>query len=131
MAVGATTAIQRLLTFYVEEAREAEISKAPPELKWEDLQETKGKVEYLEAEIQDPSEKVLGTEENPRITYVSQLLDNDRKLRIIDTLHKFKDCFTWEYSEMPVLSRDFVEHRLPIKPEYRPFKQHLKWIRNK
>ena len=27
-----------------------------------------------------------------------------------------KDCFAWEYYEMPSLDRSIVEHRLPIKP---------------
>jgi hypothetical protein len=27
----------------------------------------------------------------------------------------FADCFAWEYTEMPSLSQELVEHRLPIK----------------
>jgi hypothetical protein len=33
------------------------------------------------------------------------------------------DCFAWKYYEMPSLSRDLVEHCLPIKPGFRPYKQ--------
>jgi hypothetical protein len=32
-------------------------------------------------------------------------------------------AFAWNYNEMPGLSRDLVEHRLPIKPSFRPYKQ--------
>jgi hypothetical protein len=32
-------------------------------------------------------------------------------------------CFAWDYIEMPGLSRDLVEHRLPIKFSFRPYKQ--------
>ena len=42
---------------------------------------------------------------------------------MIDLLKEFKDCFAWEYYKMSGLDRSIVEHRLPIKPEYRPFKQ--------
>jgi len=38
-------------------------------------------------------------------------------------LKEYKDCFAWEYYEIPGLDRKLVEHRLPIKPGYRPFKQ--------
>ena len=45
------------------------------------------------------------------------------KQKLIDLLKKFKDYFAWEYYEMPGLDRSIVEHRLPIKPRYWPFKQ--------
>jgi len=38
-------------------------------------------------------------------------------------LKEYKDYFAWEYYEMLGLDRKLVEHRLPIKPGYRPFKQ--------
>ena len=55
--------------------------------------------------------------------YVSAKLDPEYKQELIDLLKEFKDCFAWEYYEMPGLNRSIVEHRLPIKPRYRPFKQ--------
>ena len=41
-------------------------------------------------------------------------------------MKEFKDCFAWEYYEMPGLDRSIVEHRLLIKPRYQPFKQALR-----
>ena len=41
----------------------------------------------------------------------------------MDLLKEFRDCFAWEYYEMPGLDRSIVEHRLTVKPGYRPFKQ--------
>jgi hypothetical protein len=38
-------------------------------------------------------------------------------------LKEYKDCFAWDYSEMPGLDRSIVEHRLPIKPGFKPYKQ--------
>jgi hypothetical protein len=38
-------------------------------------------------------------------------------------LKEYKDCFAWEYCEIPGLDRFIVEHWLPIKPGYRPFQQ--------
>ena len=42
---------------------------------------------------------------------------------MIKLLKEYVDCFAWEYSEVPGLSRDLVEHRLPIKAGFRPYKQ--------
>ena len=61
--------------------------------------------------------------DRPRLTYVSTMLDPEYKQELVDLLKDFKDCFAWEYYEMPSLDRSIVEHRLPIKLGYRPFKQ--------
>ena len=65
----------------------------------------------------------IGSRDRPRLTYVSAKLDPEYKQELVDLLKEFKDCFAWEYYEMPGLDRSIVEHRLPIKPGYRPFKQ--------
>ena len=74
--------------------------------------------------LADELEKVdIGSRDRPRPTYVSAKLDPKYKQELINLLKEFKDCFAWEYYEMPSLDQSIVEHRLPIKPGYRPFKQ--------
>jgi hypothetical protein len=41
---------------------------------------------------------------------------------MIGLLKEYSDCFAWSYTKMPGLSREIVEHRLPIKSGFRPFK---------
>ena len=65
----------------------------------------------------------IGSGDRPRLTYVSAELDPEYKQELVDLLKEFKDCFAWKYYEMPGLDRSIVEHRLPIKPGYWPFKQ--------
>jgi len=65
----------------------------------------------------------LGDSDKPRPTYVSAKLDPKYKQELIALLKEYKDCFAWEYYEMLGLDRKLVEHRLPIKLGYRPFKQ--------
>jgi hypothetical protein len=36
------------------------------------------------------------------------------KSDLIKLLKEYVDCFAWNYNEMPGLSRDLVEHCLPI-----------------
>ena len=42
---------------------------------------------------------------------------------MVSLFPKFKDCFTWNYNEIPGLDRGLVEHRLSNKPEFHPFQQ--------
>ena len=63
----------------------------------------------------------LGDGDRPRPTFISANLDPEYKQELIKLLREYKDCFAWEYYKMPGLDRSIVEHRLPIKPGYRPF----------
>jgi len=65
----------------------------------------------------------IGDGDKPRPTYVSAILDPEYKQELVSLLKEYKDCFAREYYEMPGLDRKLVEHQLPIKPGYRPFKQ--------
>ncbi|GKV11259.1 hypothetical protein SLEP1_g22525 [Rubroshorea leprosula] len=82
------------------------------------------KLDDLRVDVQDPLKEVnLGTEAEPRITFVSGLLPPGMRDQIICLLHEFKDYFAWDYSKMPGLDRELVEHRLPINKGYKPYKQ--------
>ena len=61
--------------------------------------------------------------EQPMITYISSLLPFDLKKEINAILQEFKDCFAWNYDEMPGSDRSLVERRLPIKLKFYPFQQ--------
>nr|AAQ56356.1 putative polyprotein [Oryza sativa Japonica Group] len=72
----------------------------------------------------DPLEEVdIVDGTKPRPTFVNKNMRADYKVNIIELLKEYVDCFAWEYHEMPGLSRELVEHRLPIKPGFRPYKQ--------
>jgi hypothetical protein len=73
---------------------------------------------------QDPLEEVdLGENGDKRPTYISANIDKELKSEVISLLKEFKDCFAWDYNEMPGLSRDLVELKLPIKAGRKPVKQ--------
>jgi hypothetical protein len=54
------------------------------------------------------------------MAYISAKLEAEYKKEMIVLLKEFKDCFAWEYYEMPSLDRSIVEHRLPIKTGVSP-----------
>ena len=45
----------------------------------------------------------IGPRDRPRPTYVSAKLDPEYKQELVNLLKEFKDCFAWEYYEMPGL----------------------------
>src|ERR1044072_3436430 len=75
-------------------------------------------------QAQDPLEEVdLGNGKIKRPTYISAKIDPSLKNEMVCLLKEFKDCFAWDYNEMPGLSRDLVDHRLQIRPDKRPIKK--------
>ncbi|XP_034197665.1 uncharacterized protein LOC117613128 [Prunus dulcis] len=57
-------------------------------------------------EVEDPLQEInLGTEEDPRPTFISTLLKEPLKSELMALLQEFRDCFAWHYHEMPGLDR--------------------------
>ena len=50
----------------------------------------------------------IGSGDKTRPTYVSAKLDPEYKQELINLLKEIKDCFAWEYYEMPSLDRSIV-----------------------
>ena len=65
----------------------------------------------------------IGDGSKPRPTFISRKLSDEVRKDLINLLKEYKDCFAWDYSEMPGLDRSIVEHRLPIKLGYKPYQQ--------
>ncbi|XP_072087141.1 uncharacterized protein [Arachis hypogaea] len=79
---------------------------------------------YKGFESQDPLEEInLETPDDFRITYICKDLVDPFRIELFNLLHKFKDCFAWDYHEIPGLDGSLVEHRLALKPNARPVKQ--------
>jgi hypothetical protein len=73
----------------------------------------------------DPLEQVdIGDGFVPCPMFIHQNLEANYKFELIALLKEYVDCFAWNYTEMPGLSRELVEHRLPIKDGFKPYKQH-------
>ena len=82
-----------------------------------------GKLGFGFTPVDDLEEIDIGPGNCPRPTYISKKLEREVKSQLTDLLKEFADCFAWEYHEMLGLDRSIVEHRLPIKPDFRPHAQ--------
>jgi hypothetical protein len=77
-----------------------------------------------------PLEEIdIGDGKTPRPTFVNKTLKTDPRDEMIGLLKEYPNCFAWNYTKMPRLSREIVEHRLPIKSGFRPFKQKARTFR--
>ena len=52
-----------------------------------------------------------GDRDRPRPTFISVKLDPEYKQELVKLLKEYKDCFAWEYYEIPDLDRSIIEHR--------------------
>jgi hypothetical protein len=78
----------------------------------------------------DPLEEIdIGDGKTPRPTFVNKTLEIDPRDEMIGLLKEYFHCFAWNYIEMPGLSREIVEHRLPIKSGFIPFKHKTRTFR--
>ena len=64
----------------------------------------------------------LGDGSVKRPTYVSAKIPKEFKDQIVELLKEYKDCFAWDYNEMPGLKQEVVELKLPICPNKKPVK---------
>ncbi|XP_070013118.1 uncharacterized protein [Nicotiana sylvestris] len=85
---------------------------APPELE-----------EGVKTIVDSLKEVNLHTEEEPRPTYLSALLEADEERTYIELLKEFRDVFAWSYKEMPVLDLKVAVHHLAVKNGAHPIKQ--------
>jgi hypothetical protein len=91
-----------------------------------------GVVEYFDelgnlgwgfSSLDDWEKEDIGDGVVSRPTYVSACLNTSQKQEIIELLKVYMWCFAWDYTEMPGLSKEDIEHRLPIIAGFRPYKQ--------
>ncbi|CAL8089446.1 unnamed protein product [Prunus armeniaca] len=109
-----TDLLERLLEHWAEESLQPNLpinlieflheSDEADTLAFDDLGTAPAEMEDDYPEVQDPLLEInMGTEPEPRPLFVSQFLSPELAAEIIGLLHEYKDCFAWDYHEMPGL----------------------------
>jgi hypothetical protein len=88
-----------------------------------------GKLGYGFTSADELEEVDIGPGDKPRPTFISKKLNPELRESMILLLKEYVDCFAWDYTEMPGLDRSIVEHRLPLKPGFRPFQQRARQMK--
>ncbi|XP_022736187.1 uncharacterized protein LOC111289419 [Durio zibethinus] len=68
----------------------------------------------------------LGGGENKREVKVGTSLLPAERQKLEELLREYVDVFAWTYQDMPGLSTDIVEHKLPLKSGCKPMQQKLR-----
>ncbi|KAH0779194.1 hypothetical protein KY290_005621 [Solanum tuberosum] len=91
---------------------EKDAGDAPPELE-----------EGVKTTIDPLKEVNLGTDEDPRPTYLSAFLEVDEEIAYMNILKEYRDVFSWSYKEIHGLNPKVAVHQLTVKNGSRPVKQ--------
>jgi hypothetical protein len=86
----------------------------------------------LKTTLQPQPEEVedcdVGTKEVPRLVKLSKYLSPEIKRKYAELLRQYKDIFAWSYDELRTYDTTIMEHKIPLKPGVKPFKQKLRQI---
>jgi hypothetical protein len=70
----------------------------------------------------DTTECNIGTPEEPRFVKLSRSLTEEQRIGYAKLLREFADVFVWTYEDLKTYDTSFIEHKIPLKEEARPFK---------
>ena len=86
-----------------------------------------GKLGYGFMSADDLEEVDIGPGDTLRPTFISKNLDPALREEMIALLKEYRDCFAWDYTEMPGLDRSIVEHRSRSRRDFGRFSnQHVR-----
>ena len=86
-----------------------------------------GKLGYGFTSADNLEEVDIGPGDKPRPTFISKKLDPVLREEMIALLKEYRDCFAWDYTEMPGLDRSIVEHRSRSRRDFGRFSnQHVR-----
>ena len=71
----------------------------------------------------------LGIDSGKREVKVGTCMTAPIRKELMALLKDYQDIFAWSYQDMPGLSSDIVQHRLPLNPECSSVKQKLRRIK--
>jgi ribonuclease HI len=68
----------------------------------------------------------IGTGKEARIVKISKFLPPKVKDQYRDLLRQYKDVFAWSYDKLRTYDTSIIEHKIPLKPGVKPFRQKLR-----
>ena len=70
----------------------------------------------------------IGTKQESRMVKISKLLPPEIKGKYKDLLRQFKEILAWSYDELRTYDTIVIDHKIPLKPRVKPFRQNLRQI---
>jgi hypothetical protein len=86
----------------------------------------------LKSALQPQQEEVedcdIGTKEESRVVKISKFLPPEIKIKYEDLLRQYKDVFAWSYDELKTYDTFVIDHKIPLKPGFKPFRKKIRQI---
>ena len=86
----------------------------------------------LKPTMQSSEENVMdcnfGIREQPRIVKISKALSVKQRERYIKLLKEYVDIFACSYEDLKTYDTSIIQHKVPLKPNVKPFRQKLRRI---
>jgi ribonuclease HI len=77
-------------------------------------------IQTEEAEVVDCD---ISPDSNPRMVKLSRKLPEKQRDRYVNLMKQFSDVFSWSYEDLKVFDTDIMQHKIPLNPGSKPFKQ--------
>jgi hypothetical protein len=59
---------------------------------------------------------------------ISKYLLAQMKSKYVELIRKYKDVFSWSYDDLKTYDTSFVEHKIPLKHDIKPFRHKIRKI---
>ena len=76
----------------------------------------------VSSEDADIAECNIGTHDEPKFVKLSSSLTNEQRAEYTKLLKEFADVFAWAYEDLKTYDTFFIEHKIPLNEEARPFR---------
>ena len=76
----------------------------------------------------DIKEINIGTNDDIKNIKICASLDPEIKAQYLKLLQKYKDVFAWTYDDLKTYDTSLIQHKIPLKPEAKPYQQKLRRI---
>ena len=73
-------------------------------------------------------ESNIGIEEQPRMVKISKSLSAEQRNRYIKLFKEHVDVFSWSYEDLKTYDTNIIQHKIPLNPNVKPFRQKLRRI---
>jgi hypothetical protein len=70
----------------------------------------------------------IGSNESPKLVKLSKYFPIEQKKKYAKLLKEYKYVFSWSYKELKTCDTSIIEHKIPLKPNVKPFKQNLRQV---
>ena len=85
----------------------------------------KSTMQYSEENVMDCN---IGTKEHPRMVNISKALTTKQRNKYTKLLKEYVDVFSWSYEDLKTYDTSIIQHKVPLKPNVKPFRQKLRRI---